>query len=122
MLDAWAPCVAERAVYAQSTGRRFSRWLSTARLDALRWYAALLRGALGEFPDGRLPVALATTMRWEPLCVVPGALVWRGRSVPVAWQVRRHRSASVAFQDDRGVLGRSCPSKSVPNHPKAIDL
>jgi hypothetical protein len=57
-LDEWAPGVAGRAVYAQSTVRRFSRWLSTARLDALRVSAALLRGALGELPDGRLPVAL----------------------------------------------------------------
>lgn len=104
-LDEWAPCVAERAVYAQSTVRRFSRWLSNARIDALRLYAALLRGALGEFPDGRLHVALDTTMLWDTFCVVQVALVWRGRSVPVAWKVLRHRSASVAFQDYRGVLG-----------------
>jgi hypothetical protein len=104
-LDEWAPCVAGRAVYAQSTVRRFSRWLSNERIDALRLYAALLRTALGEFPDGRLYVALDTTTLWNVFCVVQVSLVWRGRSVPVAWKVLRHGSASVAFKDYRGVLG-----------------
>jgi hypothetical protein len=104
-LDEWAPCVAGRAVYAQSTVRRFSRWLSNGRIDALRLYAALLRGALGEFPDGRLLAVLDTTVLWDTFCVVQLSLVWRGRSVPLAWKVLRHGSASVAFKDYRGVLG-----------------
>ena len=104
-LDEWAPFVAGRAEFAQSTMRRFSRWLSNDRIDALRLWAALLRAALGEFPDGRLYVALDTTTLWNVFCVVPVSLVWRGRSVPVAWKVLRHRSASVAFKDYRGVLG-----------------
>ena len=104
-LDEWAPCVAGRAVYAQSTVRRFGRWLSNPRIDALRLYAAPLRCALGEFPDGRLHLALDTTTLWNVFCVVQASLVWRGRSVPVAWKVLRHNSASVAFKDYRGVLG-----------------
>jgi hypothetical protein len=104
-LDEWAPCVAGRASCAQSTVRRFSRWLSNPRIDALRLYAALLRGALGEFPDGRLHLALDTTVLWNLFCVVQVSLVWRGRSVPVAWKVLRHKSASVAFKDYRGALG-----------------
>jgi hypothetical protein len=104
-LDEWAPCVAGRALYAQSTVRRFRRWLSNPRLDALRLYAALLRGALGEFLDERLYVVLDTTVLWNTFCVVQVALVWRGRAVPVAWKVLRHGSASVAFRDYRGVLG-----------------
>ena len=104
-LDEWAPGVAGRAVYAQSTVRRFSRWLSNPRIDALRLYAALLRGALAGFPDGRLVVALDTTVLWNRFCVVQVSLVWRGRSVPVAWKVVRHKSASVAFRDYRGVPG-----------------
>ena len=104
-LDEWAPCVAGRAVYAQSTVRRFGRWLSNPGIDALRLYAALLRGALGEFPDGRLYLALDTTVLWDTFCVVQVSLVWRGRSVPAAWKVLRHKSASVAFRDYRGVPG-----------------
>lgn len=104
-LDEWAPCVEGRAVYAQSTVRRFRRWLSNPRIDPLRLYAALLRSALGGFPDGRLYVALDTTVLWDKFCVVQLSLVWRGRAVPVAWKVLQHCSASVAFRDYRGVLG-----------------
>lgn len=104
-LDEWAPGVSSRAVYAQSTVRRFRRWLSNQRIDPLRLYAGLLRQALGDFPDGRLYLALDTTMLWNEICVVQVSLVWRGRSVPVAWKVLSHRSASVAFKDYRGVLG-----------------
>ena len=32
-LDEWAPCVAGRAPFAQSTVRRFSRWLSNTRIQ-----------------------------------------------------------------------------------------
>jgi hypothetical protein len=103
-LDEWAPCVAGRAQFAQSTVRRFSRWLSNPRIQPLRLYAVLLRTALAEFPDGRLYVALDTTMLWGGFCVVQLALAYRGRSVPVAWRVMRHKSASVAFKDYRWVL------------------
>lgn len=104
-LDEWAPGVAGRAVYAQSTVRRFRRWLSNPRIDALRLYAGLLRPALEGCPDPRWVVALDTTVLWNTFCVVQVALIWRGRSVPVAWKVLRHPSASVAFRDYRGVLG-----------------
>lgn len=104
-LDEWAPGVAGRATYAQSTVRRFRRWLSNPRIDALRLYAALFRQALEGCPDARWVVALDTTVLWNTFCVVQVALVWRGRAVPVAWKVLRHSSASVAFRDYRGVLG-----------------
>jgi hypothetical protein len=96
--------VAGRAEFAQSTVRRFSRWLSNPRIQPLRLYAALLRGALGDLPEGRLFVALDTTMLWGGFCVVQLALVYRGRTLPVAWKVMRHKSASVAFGDYRWVL------------------
>jgi hypothetical protein len=104
-LDEWTPGVTGRATYAQSTVRRFRRWLSNPRIDALRLYAALLRRALEACPDARWVVALDTTVLWNTFCVVQVALVWRGRAVPVAWKVLRHPSASVAFHDYRGVLG-----------------
>lgn len=103
-LDEWTPGVVGRAVYAQSTVRRFRRWLSNPRIDALRLYATLLRATLGEFPDERLYVALDTTLLWNEVCVVQVALVWRGRTAPVAWKVPRCPSASVAFENYRGVL------------------
>ncbi len=44
-------------------------------------------------------------MLWNAFCVVPLCLVYRGRTIPLAWKVLRHPSASVAFRDYRGVLG-----------------
>jgi len=35
-LDEWTPYVTGRATFAQSTVRRFSRWLSNPRIDVLR--------------------------------------------------------------------------------------
>ena len=104
-LDEWVPFMAGRAVYAQSTVRRFRRWLSNPRVDALRLYAGLVRGALAGQSDKRLYVALDTTVLWNQFCVVQASLVWRGRSVPLAWKTLEHASASVAFKDYRGVLG-----------------
>ena len=77
-LDEWAPFVVGRAGFAQSTVRRFSRWLSNPRIQPLRLYAALLRGTLGEFPDGRLHLAFDTTMLWGGFCVVQASLAYRG--------------------------------------------
>ncbi len=103
-LDEWAPFVVGRAGFAQSTVRRFSRWLSNPRIQPLRLYAALLRTALADLPEGRLHLALDTTMLWGGFCVVQMSLAYRGRALPVAWKVMRHKSASVAFGDYRWVL------------------
>lgn len=104
-LNEWTPYVVSRAAFAQSTERRFRRWLSNPRIDVLHLYAVLLRQVLSAFPDRRLLVVLDTTMLWNEFCVIQLSLVYRGRSIPLVWKVLRHKSASVAFQDYRGVVG-----------------
>ena len=104
-LSEWTPFVVGRALVAQSTERRFSRWLWNPRIDVLRLHAALLRQVLGDCPDRRLLVGLDTTVLWNEFCVVQRCLVYRGRTIPLAWKVWRHPSASGAFRDYRGVLG-----------------
>ena len=104
-LSEWTPFVVSRATFAQSTERRFRRWLGNPRIDVLRLHAALLRSALGDFPDRVLYVALDTTMLWDTFCVITLSLTYRGRAIPLVWKVMRHNSASVAFRDYRGVLG-----------------
>lgn len=104
-LNEWTPYVVGRALFAQSTERRFKRWLSNPRIDVLRLYAALLRGALADLPERQLWVVLDTTMLWNRFCVVQLSLVYRGRAIPLVWKVLAHQSASVAFRDYRGVLG-----------------
>jgi hypothetical protein len=47
-LTAWAPYVHSRAVYAQSTVRRFIRWLNNPRIDVHSLYGPLIQQALAE--------------------------------------------------------------------------
>ncbi len=101
----WAPYIVSRAQFAQSSQRRFERWLHNRRIPVLALYGALVRAALADFPDRRVYYpALDTTMLWETYCVVYVGLVYRGRMIPLAWKVMEHPSASVAFADYRGLL------------------
>jgi hypothetical protein len=105
-LSRWVPYVEGRARFAQSTERRFQRWLDNPRIEVWPLYAVLIGKALAECPDRRLHVALDTTMLWNLFCVVQVSLVYRGRAIPLGWSVLRHPSASVAFADYRAVLAQ----------------
>ena len=48
-LTAWAPYVHSRAVFAQSTARRFARGLEHDRIDVHALYGPLLQQALAEW-------------------------------------------------------------------------
>ena len=61
-LTAWAPYVHSRAMYAQSTVRRFTRWLENTRIDVHALYGPLLQQALAEWGNHRLYLALDTSM------------------------------------------------------------
>jgi len=104
-LSEWTAFVVGRAQYAQSSERRFQRWLSNPRIDVLQLYSSVLRNVLVTLEERRLLVALDTTMLWNTFCVVQLSLVYRGRAIPLVWKVMKHASASVAFRDYRGVLG-----------------
>lgn len=103
-LTKWVPYMVSRAQFAQSTQRRFERWLHNRRIPVLALYGALVRAVLGDFRDHRVYLALDTTLLWETYCVVYVGLVYRGRMIPLAWKVMDHPSASVAFRDYRGLL------------------
>ncbi len=96
-LTAWSDYVQSRAVYAQSTQRRFSRWLSNDRVQEHGLYAGLIRYALSHWSQERLVLALDTTLLWQQYCVIRIALVYRGRAIPVAWKVLEHCSSTVAY-------------------------
>ena len=48
-LTAWAPYVLSRAPYAQSTVRRFRRWLDNDKIDVLSLYGPCIQHALAEW-------------------------------------------------------------------------
>ncbi len=44
-------------------------------------------------------MSLDTSLFWDEYCLVPLAVVHRGRALPLVWRVMEHGSASVAFFD-----------------------
>src|SRR5256886_14025674 len=85
-LGAWAPFVVSRARYAQSIVRRFSRWLDNNRIKPESLYGPLIEKALVSWMGKRVYVALDTSMRWNPYCLMRLSVIYRGRAVPLVWQ------------------------------------
>jgi hypothetical protein len=97
-LTAWAPYGYTRAVYAQSTVRRFTRWLEHKRVAVQALYGPLLQQALAEWGEHRVYLALDTSMLWNTYCLVRLSIVYRGRAVPLVWKLLEHPSSSVAYE------------------------
>src|SRR5262245_22660685 len=62
---AWSPYVHSRAVFAQSTVRRFARWIENDRIDVHALYGPLMQQALAEWRTPVLSLALDTSMLWN---------------------------------------------------------
>jgi hypothetical protein len=96
-----------RAQYAQSTVRRFRRWLDNDKIDVLSLYGPCMQHALAEWGEQALYVALATSMLWNTYCLIRLSVIYRGRAVPLVWCVLQHGSAQVAFGAYRDLLDRA---------------
>jgi hypothetical protein len=96
-LTAWVPYVHSRAMFAQSTVRRFTRWLEHEKIAVHALYGPLIQQALAEWSDQRVYLALETSMWWNTYCLVRLSRVYRGRAVPLVWTVLEHPSSSVAY-------------------------
>ena len=94
-LTAWVPFVQGRAQYAQSTQRRFRRWLANRRIEVAPQYGPLIQQALQDWGTHTLYLALDTSMLWNQYCLIRLSVVYRGRAVPVVWEVMEHGSSSV---------------------------
>jgi hypothetical protein len=103
-LPAWVPWVRGRAQYAQSTQRRFRRWLANRRIEVVPLYGPLIQQALREWGQHTLYLALDTSMLWNQYCVIRLSLVYRGRAVPLVWEVIEHGSSSVTHAAYEGLL------------------
>ena len=103
-LPEWATFTDSRATYAQSTVRRFSRWLFNKRIDVNKLYAPIIASAISEWAERTLYLALDTSMLWDTYCLIRVSIVYRGRAVPIAWKVIEHGSATVRFDEYRPVL------------------
>ena len=108
-LTGWVPFVSGRARYARSTQRRFARGLQNPRIEVQALYAPLIQQALAEWGNHTRYLALDTTMLWNRYCIVRIAILYRGRAVPLVWQVLEHGSSSVADEEYAALLGAIPP-------------
>ena len=119
-LDAWTPYVISRAVYAQSTVRRFRRWLGNERIDVHRLYGPLIQQSLSEWGAHLLYLALDTSQLWKEYCVVRISVIYRGRAIPIVWRVLKHGSSSVAYEVYKGLLDEA--ARLLPLHCQVVFL
>ena len=96
-LTAWTPSVQSRAIYAQSSVRRFARWLEHDRIAVHALSGPLMQHALAEWGNSILCLALDTSTLWHAYCVVRLPLISRGPAVPLVWKVLAHPSRRVAY-------------------------
>lgn len=103
-LTHWIPFVQSRAEFAQSTQRRFARWLDNERIKVNDLYGPIIQAALAEWRQSCLYLALDTSMLWGEYCIIRISIIYRGRAVPFVWKVIKHSSSSVAFDVYRELL------------------
>ena len=119
-LGAWVPFVVSRAHYAQSTVRRFSRWLENNRIKPQPLYGPLIEQALSTWVGKRVYVALDTSMLWNTYCMIRLSVIYRGRAVPLTWKVIEHGSAAVSFETYQELLEEA--KKRIPFACKVVFL
>ncbi|MCT7965123.1 transposase [Laspinema sp. D1] len=106
-LAAWEPYVLSRAQKAQSTERRWQRFMDNNRIRVMAIYLPLVLAALSGWKQQRLYLALDTTVLWDRFCMIHLSVVCCGRAVPLLWRVLEHGSATVAFEEYQPVLRRA---------------
>ena len=106
-LTEWTPCVHSRAQYAESTVRRFRRWLDNNRIQVHRLDVPLIQHALLERGEHMLYLALDTSMPWGKYCIIRISIIYRGRAIPLVWKVLEHASSMVAFETYRDLLNKT---------------
>jgi hypothetical protein len=106
-LSAWEPYVQSRATKAQSTERRWQRFMDNCRIGVRGVYLPLVLAALSGWKHQRLYLALDTTVLWDRFCMIHLSVVCCGRAVPLLWRVLEHGSAIVAFEEYQPVLRRA---------------
>jgi len=106
-LPEWATFTDSRAKFAQSTVRRFSRWMHNHRIKIYKLYGPIIAEALADWGNYTIYLALDTTMLWNQFCQIRISVIYRGRAVPVVWRTIEHNSSTVAFIEYRDLLNEA---------------
>lgn len=103
-LNGFGVYVNSRAQFAQSHQRRFRRCLSNRRIDIAATHHTLVQQALSKWGKKRLYLSLDTTLVWNCFCIIWVGVVYRGRTIPIAWRVVAQSSSSVRLWTTQRVL------------------
>ena len=85
-LTVWALVIAS-AAKAASRVRRLRRFLANPHVNVRPYYEALLRQALAGWAAATLYLVLDTTTLAGKLVILRVSLVYRGRAIPLVWEV-----------------------------------
>ena len=77
--------------------QRFRRWHDNPRIEVRRFYHPFITQALADWSGHTAYIGLDTTSVNDRLVIARTALLYRGRAVPLAWQVFKRRSVMLAF-------------------------
>lgn len=91
----WLSYVHSRATFAQSSERRFRRWLDNKAIHPSLLYGPIITRALREWGEHTLVLALDTSVLFEKFCLIRVSVLFRGRAVPLVSRVIEHASAQV---------------------------
>ncbi|MDJ0575450.1 MAG: hypothetical protein QNJ65_09835 [Xenococcaceae cyanobacterium MO_234.B1] len=78
-----------RAEQAQSTERRWQRFLRNRRIRVRSLYVPLVMAAINNWQRQRLYLALDTTVLWNRFCIIHLSVVCCGRAIPYLLEGKR---------------------------------
>ncbi len=119
-LSEWESYVPSRAEQAQSTERRWQRFLRNRRIRVRALYVPLVMAAISNWQGQRLYLALDTTVLWNRFCIIHLTVVCCGRAVPFLWKVKEHKSSTVAFGEYKLILRLA--ARLLSNYPDIMLL
>ena len=119
-LSEWESYVLSRATQAQSTERRWQRFIRNRRIQVRSLYVPLVMAAISNWQQHRLYLALDTTVLWNRFCIIHISVICGGRAVPFLWKVLAHKSSTVAFTEYKLMLKLS--HRLLSNYPDIMLL
>jgi len=102
-LSAWASVLPDDTD-ASAREQRFRRWLKNSKIDVRHFYQPFITRALADWVDHTMYVALDTTSMDNRLVIARTAIIYRGRAIPLAWQVYERKSVMLAFDQYAGLV------------------
>ncbi|MEN9520300.1 MAG: hypothetical protein RLZZ381_2888 [Cyanobacteriota bacterium] len=119
-LNGFGVYIHSRAQLAQSHQRRFRRFLANRRVDISKVHQLLTTQALSRWGKKRLYLSLDTTVVWHCFCIVWVGVVYRGRTVVVAWRIVPQASSTVRLWTIQRVLRQA--SRVMPEEAEVVLL